>query len=439
MKKFLFIILLLTGSDFLWAQEMTIYVAPNMIRCKGMLEVQCFQIKESPNKDYDIFVSSIEGFTRETGWEEGYNYKLLVTKGIYENSPADNPSVYFKLIKILDKTSAGSNSSENGSSTDTLIIANRKSTCEDTKIFDCLLYKQKNEKEWHNLYGKIKGFKYKEGYEYELLVSKKANDNLGAGITYEYTLIKTLGKKGTMVLSNKNREALDNKKYVLTGIEMNGSFTRDVGKTRAFITFDLNQNRVYGNNGCNNFFGCVEFNNSKINIGNLGSTEMACPNEVIWTYLPGNLKNADRYTIKGTTLKLYSGKKLVLEYELRNESEEIDGRKFSLVGVNENGSVKNIVDTKAFITFNVSEGKVSGNDGCNSFSGNMSVNNSDISFSNFISTKIACPDRTDIIFYENLTKVNKYKISNGSLKLYKDNTMLLEFRQIMEDLLPEKK
>ena len=74
MKKFLFVILLLAGSDLLWAQEMTVYVASEMTRCKGMLEVQCYQMKDSPEKDYDIFVSSIDGFT----FDEGYEYKLLV-------------------------------------------------------------------------------------------------------------------------------------------------------------------------------------------------------------------------------------------------------------------------------------------------------------------------------------------------------------------------
>ncbi|MBS1494963.1 MAG: DUF4377 domain-containing protein [Bacteroidetes bacterium] len=429
MRKIIFVFLLLIGSNFLWAQEMTIYVAPEMIRCKGMLEVQCFQIKDSPNKDYDIFVASIDGFNRETGWEEGYNYKLLVTKGIYENSPANNPSVYFKLIKILSKTLPN----------DTLVIANRKSTCEDTKIFDCLLYKQKNEKEWHNLYGKIKGFKYREGYEYELLVSKKLNDNMGAGRTYEYTLIKTLSKKPTMVISDKNYAALNGQNYVLTGLDMDGSFNNDIGKTKAFITFNLDENRVNGNDGCNTFFGRVEFNNSKVSFGNLGSTQMACPDNKIWNYIPSNLNKADRYKVSGTTLKFYKGKKLLLEYELKIESEEIDKRKFALTSLIQNGTTKTVGDTKAYITFNISEGKVYGNDGCNTFSGKMNLNGNDISFSDFVSTKIACDnDMLDIAIYNDLKMTNKYKISNGVLKFYKDNAPMMEYRLIMEDVMPEK-
>lgn len=424
MKKFLFVILLLAGSDLLLAQEMTVYLASEMTRCKGMLEVQCYQIKDSPEKDYDIFVSSIDGFT----FDEGYEYKLLVQKSYYENSPP-NSAPYYSLKKIISKTLPK----------DTLVIANKKSTCEDTKIFDCLLYKQKNEKEWHNLYGKIKGFKYKEGYEYELLVSKKLSTNMGAGRTYEYTLLKTLSKKPTMVISDKNRAALNGQKYVLAGLDMNGSLNKDIGQTKAFITFNLDENRVNGNDGCNTFFGQVEFNNSKVNFGNFGSTQMACPDNKIWNFLPSNLNKADRYKLSGTSLKFYKGKKLLLVYELKNESEEIDKRKFALTSLIQNGTTKNVGETKAYIRFNISEGKVYGNDGCNTFSGNMILNGSNISLSDFISTKIACDnDRLDMAIYDNLKKVNNFKIANGNLKLYKDSAPLIEYRLIMEDVMPEK-
>jgi heat shock protein HslJ len=416
---------MLTGSDYLWAQEMTVYVASEMTRCKGMLEVQCYQMKDSPEKDYDIFVSSIDGFT----FDEGYEYKLLVQKSYYENSPP-NSAPYYSLKKIVSKTLPK----------DTLVIANKKSTCEDTKIFDCLLYKQKNEKEWHNLYGKIKGFKYKEGYDYELLVTKKLNLNMGAGKTYEYTLIKTLSKKPTMIISDKNWALLNGQKYVLTAFDIEGILTRDVGQTRAFITFDLNENRVNGNDGCNSFFGHVEFNKSKITFGGLGSTDMACPNNKVWEYLPKLLNKIDRYTVKDNTLKFYSGKKQILEYVLQEESEEIDNRKFSLTSISENGAWRSVNDTKAYITFNKAESKVYGNDGCNTFSGNMILSGTKISFSDFVSTKMACDnDRLDITIYDNLKKINNFKISNGNLKLYKDSAPLIEYRLIMEDVLPDKK
>jgi heat shock protein HslJ len=194
---------------------------------------------------------------------------------------------------------------------------------------------------------------------------------MGAGKTYEYTLIKTLSKRPTMVISDKNRELLNGKKYVLTAFDMDGVLTRDAGQIRAFITFNLDENRVNGNDGCNSFFGHVEFNKSKISFGGLGSTDMACPNNKVWEYLPKLLNKIDRYSVKDNTLKFYSGKKQILEYELKEVSDEIDNRKFILTSISENGVWKSVSDTKANITFNTAENKVYGNDGCNTFSGNM--------------------------------------------------------------------
>lgn len=296
MKRFFFVLFLLFSTSLI-AQESVIYVAPEMARCKGMLEVMCLQIKESPQNDYNIFQSSIAGFI----FEEGYEYKLLVDKS-YEN----NASAVYSLLKILSKTLPS----------DTLEISNRMSTCEDTKIFDCLLYKRKSEKEWHNLYGKINGFNYKAGYDYLLLVTKKASTNMGAGRTYEYTLKKILEKKPTMVISKENREALSGKKFSLQGIKIKGKFTSDIGKTKADIVFNLDENRVSGNDGCNSFSGRVEINNSKIRFGQLVSTKMACDDEKLDVIIRNSLSEINKFKISNGTLKLYKGNSLLLEYTL---------------------------------------------------------------------------------------------------------------------------
>lgn len=427
MKKtiLVFTLLLLSVVNFLSAQEKTVYVASEMTRCKGMLEVMCLQLKDSPDEAYDTFITNIQGFT----FEEGYEYKLLVNKSRLENAPTDAPQVY-SLIKVLSKYLP----------TDTLEIANRMSICEDTKIFDCLLYRAKGEKEWHNLYGKIKGFKYKKGYDYELLVTKKLNLNMGAGKTYDYALKKILSKKATMVISEKNREDLDGKKYALKGIVKDGSFTSDIGDTKAFITFNLDENRMNGNDGCNTFFGRIDFNNSKIQTGQIASTRMACINDKVWNYFAPALNSADRYTLKGNTLKFYKGKKLLLEFELTNDTDEFNNTKFFLVRINDKGTFKDANDTKAYIGFDVKNNTVFGNDGCNTFTGKAEINGLKISIGNLVSTKIACPDEIfDMVIHNNLSKTNNYKISNGTLKLYDGSNLLLEYHLIMEDVLPEKK
>ena len=129
-----------------------------------------------------------------------------------------------------------------------------------------------------------------------------------------------------------------------------------------------------------------------------------------------------------------------MEFELINDTDELNNRKFSLVRINDNGNFDDVTGTNAEISFDVKGGKVFGNDGCNTFSGKAEFNGLKVSFRDIVSTKIACAGLTyDMVIHKNLSNTNNYKISNGTLKLYIDNTLLLEYRQIMEDVLPEKK
>lgn len=302
MKKFLFIILLLSSSEFLWAQNMIIYVAPQLVKCGGNIDVMCLQIREESEKTYEHLVTNIEGFM----YEEGNEYKLSVYRGYHENPPSIAPAVYYTLKKIISKKLPN----------DTLEIANRMTTCEDTKMFQCLMYKKKGESEWHNLSGKIKGFKYTAGYDYELVVSKKAIDNMGAVGTYEYTLVKTLSKKPTMIISEKNRKALNGKKFVLTGYCNEDKFEQAATYPKqVFIVFNLDENSMSGSDGCNQMSGRVEINNSKISFGPIMATKMYCVDVIIDKIFQANLHKVNKYKISGSKLQLFEDKLLILELE----------------------------------------------------------------------------------------------------------------------------
>lgn len=302
MKKFLFVVLLFTFSGFLSAQEITVYVASDLIKCGGNLDVMCLQVKDSPEKKYDSFVTNIEGFT----FEEGYEYELLVYRGYHENPPSTAPAVYYTLRKIISKKTPRV----------TLEIANRKTICEDIKMFECIMYREKGEKEWHNLYGKIKGFKYREGYEYELLVSKELNLNMGAGMTYTYKLIKTLSKKPTMIISAANREFIQGRKFTLTGYRDISGFEKTIKSNKPVtLIFNLNENSVGGSDGCNQIGGRVEINNSSMKFVSMMGTKMFCQGVTVDRIVDVSLDKVTKYKLSGNTLKLYNGKTLLLEYE----------------------------------------------------------------------------------------------------------------------------
>lgn len=302
MKKFLFFALLLFCSGFLQAQETTLYIGPQLIKCNGNLDVMCMQVKEGNETTYNPFAYQIEGFT----YEQGYDYELLVEKGVSGDSQNGRAGVKYTLNKVVSKKRPEV----------TLEIANRMTTYEDTKIFDCLLYREKGETEWHNLYGKIKGFKYKVGYEYELLVSKKLNADNGSGRTYQYALIKTLSKKASMIISSAKKDLLDKRKFILSGYSNDGSFQETELYPKVTLRFNLDENSVTGNDGCNSFGGKVTINKSAMSFGSLMHTEMACVDVTIDRIISTNLDRINRFEIEGNVLKLYEHKTLLLEYRM---------------------------------------------------------------------------------------------------------------------------
>jgi heat shock protein HslJ len=302
MKKILFIILLLTSSASVWAQNIVVYIAPKMAKCGGNLDVMCLQVKEESEKSYDHLVTNIDGFT----FEEGYEYKLSVYRGYHENPPVTNPAVYYTLRKVLSKKLPN----------DTLKIANRPVDCKLDMINPCLLYKTGNANQWDTTYRRIKGFKYTAGYDYELLVSKKPIDNMGAIATYEYTLIKILSKKPTMVISSRNREALDGRKFTLIAYLDSGEYKTTVKSNKPVtLTFKLDENSAGGSDGCNQMGTRVEINNSAMTFGSIMATKMYCPDMDVDRILQLSLNKVNRYKLSGNILKLYEGKTLLLEYE----------------------------------------------------------------------------------------------------------------------------
>lgn len=72
------------------------------------------------------------------------------------------------------------------------------------------------------------------------------------------------------------------------------------------IIFSDTSNRVYGNSGCNRFFGTytLDANKKRLTIGQVGSTMMACPNMNIEQEFLEVLKKADSYILQENSLIL---------------------------------------------------------------------------------------------------------------------------------------
>jgi len=75
-------------------------------------------------------------------------------------------------------------------------------------------------------------------------------------------------------------------------------------------------------------------------------------------------------------------------------------------------------DKKPFVLFNTKENRASGNSSCNSFTGNVSINENWMRFDeNMAMTKMFCPGDGENAFIQSLQKVNAYAISDGGKTL----------------------
>jgi branched-chain amino acid transport system substrate-binding protein len=80
----------------------TIFVGPTLVECTGVAPQECLQIKESPDEEYQLWYSPIEGFD----FEEGYEYELVVAVEENPDAPADASTLNYVLVEEVSKTPA---------------------------------------------------------------------------------------------------------------------------------------------------------------------------------------------------------------------------------------------------------------------------------------------------------------------------------------------
>jgi heat shock protein HslJ len=84
---------------------------------------------------------------------------------------------------------------------------------------------------------------------------------------------------------------------------------KDITDSEAFISFATEENRVFGNSGCNTFNGSYKIeNNTQITFSKVASTMMACPDMTIEDQFMKVLNTADNFSLNGNTMTLNKAK-----------------------------------------------------------------------------------------------------------------------------------
>lgn len=89
-------------------------------------------------------------------------------------------------------------------------------------------------------------------------------------------------------------------------------------------------------------------------------------------------------------------------------------------------SVKNLPVLEIY----VKEERVHGNTSCNTINGKVEIKSNQITFSDIITTEMACPGDLEHRFLSALQKVNNYKIEKLRLYLFENERELLTLRKI---------
>lgn len=187
------------------------------------------------------------------------------------------------------------------------------------------------------------------------------------------------------------------------------------------ITLIIEKDNVGGCSGLNLYGGSAEVGDGKIKLGDMISTLLAGPEDVMKAesdYMKA-LSNATGYKVEGDKLILTDKDGAVLLKFDKTPEIKIEGSSWAN-------------DDKIIIRF-TEEGRLSGNAPVNLYFGNYTTSGEDkISFSDIGTTKMAGPEEEMIkerAFFAALANVSEYKIIGEFLKLNdKDGNTLLEFK-----------
>lgn len=110
----------------------------------------------------------------------------------------------------------------------------------------------------------------------------------------------------------------------------------------------------------------------------------------------------------------------------------LDDRPWFLEKIEKGKKLRELKKLDAFIILSSDEKRITGNSGCNRFSGNLTVNETTIRVDNLASTKMSClPYMNELEFsmLKNLQDVDTYSVKSGKLYLFKSGKLLLVFRR----------
>ena len=202
--------------------------------------------------------------------------------------------------------------------------------------------------------------------------------------------------------------------------------TEVTAKPSPYIGFDANENRVYGNAGCNRIMGsfALKGNKGKIKLSQMASTMMYCPDMELEHNVLRALGSVERIdtTDAGSLVLSDKNNKPLMQLERRFRVvplSEISGE-WRIVKVL--GEKFPTIQEVPFVNFDIENSRVYAYAGCNRLSAGFKKGEkaNEMTISNVLSTRMACPDMSaEQNTIQALEQVSRFAVSNnGNLMLF---------------------
>jgi heat shock protein HslJ len=155
----------------------------------------------------------------------------------------------------------------------------------------------------------------------------------------------------------------------------------------------LSEQKYYLYAGCNHIGGELRVRRDSMTIKPGPSTLMACTGMEYESALTKLLQTVGTFRRSGKQLSLFAGKGVVFTFQQQTPSEHLTGRNFVVAGLTMNGGVHFAADAPRQTMQFHSDGTLTGNGGCNSYSGSYKIEGDQLYISRVVSTKRACAEK----------------------------------------------
>lgn len=214
------------------------------------------------------------------------------------------------------------------------------------------------------------------------------------------------------------------------------------GEKMPYLEFSPEKMGVNGIAGCNSIAGRYEQNGSRISLGNLASTMMACPEAMREDEILKALRETESFEIRDDLLLLSGSTGLLLTYEKAvttgNADEGFTGdvdvrlndiyvlESFEGVEAKRDDYMKDLPR----LEFSIKEMRYHGTTGCNNLFGSFTAGSEGIRFGPAGMTRMMCPGNYEQKFIKALNEADRYKIEDMRLSLYAGDRLLMVLKKV---------